>query len=105
MAGSYGKDSPERFISGALEGGTGPSNQIINKNVNRPNQSIKTALAMDNMDIGTEINGSRLESSIRDGGFRGSTSNITHSLDGATANKDGDIGAAGPVKSTIIPNH
>jgi len=96
----FGKDSPERFIDGALTGGSGPSNEIVDKKIDRPEQSIKTALAMDNVKLAYHE-----PSSIKDeGGFAGGISNLKHSLTGGSAVNE-EVGAAGKVKHTIIPNH
>jgi hypothetical protein len=94
MAGKYGKDSPERFISGALDGGTrlpdggmqntSTSDEIFDKGIGR-GQKIKTALALDNVGDTTYGN---IESSIKTGkGFGGSPGNLSHSLEGVTANQ------------------
>jgi len=78
--GKYGKDSPERFISGALTGGSGKSDEISSKSIGR-GQSINTALAMDNVKLAMPI-----DSSIKDeGGFGGGIENLGHSLTGASA--------------------
>lgn len=104
MAGKFGKDRPakssEGFISKALTGGSGPSNEIFNKKIDRPNQSIKTAFAMDNVTLAMDV-----ESSLQDeGGFGGSCENLKHSLTGASAVNE-EVGAAGKLKHVIIPNH
>lgn len=100
MAGVYGKDSPERFIKGALTGGSGPSNQIVDKKIDRPNQSIKTAFGMDNVKLAMDV-----ETSLKDeSGFGGSCENLKHSLTGASAVNE-EVGAAGKLKHVIIPNH
>jgi hypothetical protein len=97
----FGKDSPERFIDGALTGGgSGPSNEIVDKKVDRPDQSIKTAFAMDNVKLAYKE-----PTSIKDeSGFAGGISNLKHSLTGTGAVNE-EVGAAGPVKHTIFPNH
>lgn len=96
----YGKDDPERFIEGALTGGSGPSNEIVHTKVDRPKQSINTAFGMDNVKLAMPI-----ETSLKDeGGFRGGVDNLDHSLKGSSAVNE-EVGAAGPVKKTIIPNH
>jgi hypothetical protein len=97
--GKYGKDRPERFIDGALKGGSGPSNEIVDSKVNRPDQVIKTAFAMDNVNLVEPM-----ESSIKDTKFGGGIENIGHSLTGGSAVNE-DVGAAGKVKHVIIPNH
>lgn len=100
MAGKYGKDSPERFISGALTGGSGPSNGISDMKVDRPSQSIKTAVAMDNVKLAMNV-----ETSILDkGGFGGGDDNLKHSLTGTSAVNE-EVGASGKLKHVIIPNH
>lgn len=104
MAGKFGKDTPakssEGFISKALTGGSGPSNEIVNKKIDRPNQSIKTAFGMDNVKLAMNT-----DSSIRDeSGFGGGDSNLKHSLTGASAVNE-EVGAAGKLKHVIIPNH
>lgn len=97
----YGKDRPENFIEGALTGGSGPSNGIHNISVDRKSQSIKYTTPMDNVQVAMHT-----KSSICDeGGFRGGPTNLKHSLGGASAPGPNDIGAAGPVKHVIIPNH
>lgn len=98
--GKYGKDHPERFIDEALTGGHGPSEGIHETKVNRPHQSINTAVAMDNVKLAMPIESSILE----EGGFRGGIDNLAHSLKGSSAVNE-EVGAAGKVKETIIPNH
>jgi|SRR5579885_431594 len=103
--GSYGKDHPEKmagatgFIENALTGGSGPSNGIHHTPVDRPDQVINTAVAMDNVKLAMDV-----ETSILDDGFHGGSDNLKHSLNGASA-VDEEVGAAGPVKHVIIPNH
>lgn len=98
--GKYGKDHPENFISGALTGGHGPSNDIDHTPVDRPHQVINTAHGMDNVKLAMDV-----ESSLCDeGGFHGGPTNLGHSLKGASAVNE-EVGAAGPVKHVIIPNH
>lgn len=98
--GKYGKDRPERFIDGALKGGSGPSNEIVHTKVDRPDQSINTAFAMDNVKLAMPI-----ESSVKsEGKFPGGVDNIEHSLTGSSAVNE-EVGAAGKVKHVIIPNH
>lgn len=92
--------SPDRFISGALTGGSGPSNEIVDSSVDRPNQKIKRAFAMDNVKLAMPI-----KSSLKDeGGFAGGNSNLKHSLTGASAVNE-EVGAAGSVKHVIVPDH
>jgi hypothetical protein len=96
----YGKDQPERFISGALTGGDGPSHEIVDEKINRPDQSIKSAYAMDNVKLAYHE-----PTSLKDkGGFAGGVENLKHSLTGASAESE-DTGAAGKVKKTIFPDH
>lgn len=105
LHGKYGKDAvpkgSEGYISKALTGGSGPSEGIHDEKVDRKDQSIKTAVALDNVTLAMDI-----ESSICDtSGIHGGTRNLKHSIDGAEAPADGDVGAAGPVNHVIIPNH
>lgn len=98
--GKYGKDKPGNFIEKALTGGHGPSEGIHDMKVDRPHQTIKTAVAMDNVDLAMPI-----ETSILDeGGFHGGVDNLKHSLSGSSAVNE-EVGAAGPLKHVIIPNH
>ena len=102
MANRYGdkRVSSEGFISNALTGGSGPSDQIKDYPVDRPNQKIKTAFAMDNVKLAMPV-----ETSLKDtGGFAGGVDNIKHSLTGSSAVNE-EVGAAGKVKHVIIPNH
>lgn len=101
----YGKDrvpkGSDGYISEALHGGSGPSEGLHSKGIDRKGQTILTAVGMDNVDLAMNI-----ESSILDeGGFRGGTTNLKHSVEGATGLADGDVGADGPVRHVIIPNH
>ena len=102
--GAFGKDAvakgSESFISDALHGGKGPSEGMHDKKIDRPQQSILTATALDNVDEALDIPSSILD----EGGFRGGINNLEHSLTSASAVTE-DVGAAGPVKKTIIPNH
>lgn len=100
----WGKDRVAKgsagYIEHALTGGSGPSEDIHDKKIDRPDQSIKTALAMDNVTLAMDI-----ESSIADeGGFAGGIDNLKHSLTGSSAVNE-EVGAAGSVKHVIIPNH
>lgn len=88
------------FVSDALRGGSGPSNAIQERKIDRPSQSINTASAMDNVKLAMPIKSSIEET----GGFAGGDSNLKHSLTGASAVNE-EVGAAGPLKHTIIPNH
>lgn len=101
--GKYGKDRPaesaEGYIGRALRDGSGPSNGIHNYDVDRPNQSIKTAVALDNVKLAMPI-----ESSILDTDARGGVTNLKHSLTG-TSSVNEEVGASGSVKHTIIPDH
>lgn len=90
------KDSS--YVANALRGGSGPSESTVNHKTGRPDQVIRTPVGMDNVDLAMDT-----ASSIYDGGFRGGVGNLDHSLKGATAVTD--IGAAGPVKRVILPNH
>jgi hypothetical protein len=109
----YGKDHPERFIDGALDGETGgdtsphgfqdsmTSNEMKKYSVDRKEQHILTAFAMDN--VGRVYD--RYMSSMKDmGGIAGSPTNLKHSLSGASAVNE-ELGAVGSVKHVIIPNH
>ena len=100
----FGKDrvvkSSESFIEKALTGGHGPSAGIQTTKVDRPDQEINTAFPMDNVKLVQPM-----QSSIRDtGGFAGGIDNLKHSLTGGSAVNE-EVGAAGPVKHVIIPNH
>ena len=86
---TYGKDDPEKFIKSALTGGSGPSEGIHEKKIDRPGQSILTAVAMDNVDLAMPIKTSILD----DDDFGGSPENLDHSLKGASAVQK-DVGAA-----------
>jgi hypothetical protein len=109
----YGKDKPENFISGALSGGGAPpskdhgyqdssqSNEIVDYHVDRLDQKIKTAFAMDN--VGRVYD--RYPTSMKDmDGIAGGITNLEHSLKGTSAVQE-KVGAAGKTKETIIPNH
>lgn len=79
----YGKDSPERFIDGALTGGSGPSDEIVKKSIGR-GQTINTAFPMDNVKLAMPM-----ESSIKKtGGFGGGLDDLSHSLTGTSAVQD-----------------
>jgi len=95
----YGKDTPERFIDSALTGGSGPSNEIQDHAVDRPDQKIKTAYAMDNVKLACPI-----KTSIKDMSWPGGVDNIKHSLTGASAVNE-EVGASGKIKHVIVPNH
>lgn len=100
----YGKDRPSKggtgFIEHALTGGSGPSHEIVDTHVDRPEQSIKTAFAMDNVKLAMHI-----PSSLKDeSGIGGSCENLKHSLTGASAVNE-EVGAVGHLKHVIIPNH
>jgi hypothetical protein len=105
LHGKFGKDnvpkSNEGFISEALHGGSGPSEGLHHKKIDRKDQSILTAVGLDNVKLAMDLPSSILD----EGGFRGGTKNLEHSLEGASAPADGDVGAAGPVHHVIIPNH
>src|SRR5262249_46907437 len=102
----YGKDrvakGSEGYISSALTGGRGESEGLDSMKVDRKNQSILTPTPQDNVTLAFDI-----ETSIKHDtrGFHGGTTNVAHSLDGAKAPADGDVGAAGPVDHNIIPDH
>lgn len=102
----YGKDrvpkGNEGFIEHALTGGDGASEGIFHEKVDRKDQSINTAVALDNVTLAMDIPSSIVDD---ERGFHGSTRNLKHSIDGAEAPADGDVGAAGPVDHVIIPNH
>lgn len=106
MAGAFGDKkvakSSEGYISGALTGGSGESEGIHSMKVDRKGQTINTATAMDNVDLAMDIESSIISD---DRGFHGSTRNLKHSIDGAEAPADGDVGAAGPVEHVILPDH
>lgn len=76
--------------------GTGKSSGIYDEKADN-GQTIKCAYPQDN------VHGMNLPNE-RGGSFRGSPTNLGHSLKGASAVQDGP-GAAGPVKHTRIPNH
>ena len=100
----FGKDkvvrSSEGFIEEALTGGHGPSSGIEQEPVDRPHQSINTAFAMDNVKLAMPI-----QTSLRDEhDLGGGVDNLKHSLTGASAVNE-EVGAAGPLKHIIIPNH
>lgn len=102
--GKYGKDRPakgsEGFISHALTGGSGPSEEIVDSKVDRPSQTIKSAYGMDNVDLAMEI-----PTSLKDkGGFGGGGDNLRHSLTGTSAVNE-EVGAVGKLNHVIIPNH
>lgn len=102
--GAFGKDrvpkGSEGYIEEALRGGKGPSEGIHDVKIDRPQQSINTAVALDNVNLAMDIKSSILD----DGGFGGGVDNLEHSLKGSSAVND-DVGAAGKVKHVIIPNH
>ncbi|MGP0093115.1 MAG: hypothetical protein ACLPKB_24720 [Xanthobacteraceae bacterium] len=83
----YGKDDPERFIEGALTGGTGPSNGIEDEPIGE-GQTIKRAYALDNVRLAMPICTSLMEED-----FPGGPENLDHSLIGASAVND-EVGAA-----------
>lgn len=103
LNGKFGKDnaprSSEGYISHALTGGSGPSEGIHNKSIDRPDQKINTAVAMDNVKLAMDI-----PSSILKEDMRGGVDNLKHSLTGASAVNE-EVGAAGPVRHNVIPNH
>jgi hypothetical protein len=113
--GKYGKDNPERFIDEALDGGGAPghdgeegfqdsltSNEIERIPADRRGQEIQRAYAMDN--VGRVYD--RFPTSMKHdfANIHGSVDNLKHSLTGTSAVNE-EVGAAGPVKHIIIPNH
>lgn len=102
----FGKDKvaggSEGFITEALHGGRGPSEGIYDEKIDRKDQSIKTAVALDNVQLAAPMKSSIIDD---ERGFHGSTTNLKHSIEGAEAPADGDVGAAGPVDHVIISNH
>lgn len=108
----YGKDHPERFIEGALDGDIAPmkgrqfqdsmtSNEMDKHPVDRKHQHILTPVGLDN--VGKVYD--RFESSMKEeGGIAGGPTNLKHSLSGASAVQE-HVGAAGHTKSTIISDH
>jgi hypothetical protein len=103
MRNRFGKDYPspseEHYIDRSLTGGSGPSNGMHKYPVDRRDQHILTAVAMDNVKLAMHE-----PSSILDTHFYGGCENIEHSLKGATAVNE-EVGAAGPVKHVVIPWH
>jgi hypothetical protein len=91
----------ESYIEGALRGGSGPSEGIEDVKINRPQQSINTAVALDNVKLAMDVPSSIIGD---DKGFGGGIDNLEHSLKGSTAENE-DVGAAGKVRHNIIPNH
>lgn len=79
MADKYGKDSPDRFISGALTGGSGPSEGIKTKGIGR-GQSINSAYPLDNVG---QLAGPHLPDEMG-GSLGGGMTNLGHSLQGAS---------------------
>lgn len=75
------------YIKDALMGGSGKSNEIVTKSIGK-GQKIMTAFAMDNVDCVMDV-----PTSLKKENFGGSTSNLGHSLKGASAVDDG-TGAA-----------
>lgn len=104
LHGKFGKDnaprSSEGFIAEALRGGSGPSDGIHNKSIDRPDQKINTATPMDNVKLAMDIPSSILD----EGGFAGGVDNLKHSLTGTSAVNE-EVGAAGKVTHVVIPNH
>jgi hypothetical protein len=108
----HGKDNPERFIDGALDGEkrgseswhgyqeSMTSNEMVKYPVDRKDQHILTAFAMDNVG---EVYG-RYATSMRRTEMAGGTKNLKHSLSGASA-VDEEVGASSKLHKTIIPNH
>lgn len=92
---AIGKDNPERFIKGALDGdyptkgGKGFQNSSTSHEMTKKSigsgQSILTATPMDN--VGVVYGG--FDSSMKDtSGIGGSPTNLAHSLNGASAVQD-----------------
>lgn len=79
--------SAEGFVKNALTGGSGKSSGIQTTSIGK-GQKINRAFALDNVDLVMPI-----ESSLKTEKFGGSTSNLGHSLKGASAVDDG-TGAA-----------
>lgn len=104
LNGRFGKDKApkgsEGYISHALTGGHGPSEDIHDYPVDRPDQKIKTAFAMDNVDLALDIPSSLEDTS----GIGGGVDNLKHSLTGSSAVNE-EVGATGKLKHVIIPNH
>ncbi len=100
----FGKDMPskseEHYIDRALTGGSGASENMHTYPVDRRDQHILTAVAMDNVKLAMDEPSSILD----EGGFYGGCENIGHSLKGVSAVNE-EIGAAGPVKRDVIPWH
>jgi hypothetical protein len=110
----YGKDSPERFIDGALDGDTGgdtspkgyqntqTSNEMDSIKISRKDQSVLRSYALDNVG---RVYG-RYATSMKDmGGWAGGATSLKHSLEGASTIGPDEVGAASKVKHVIIPNH
>lgn len=74
--------NPSSFINEALTGGSGKSNEIVTKSIGR-GQTLNTAFAMDNVDLAMDV-----PTSIKDGAFGGSVTNLSHSLTGSSAVQD-----------------
>lgn len=100
MASSKAPASSEGFISSALRGGSGPSKGISTKSIDRPDQKIMTAVGMDNVQLAMHTKSSILD----EGGFPGGVDNLKHSLTGTSAVNE-EVGAAGPIRHVILPNH
>jgi hypothetical protein len=100
----FGKDKvvagSSGYIETALAGKSGESEGISEKKIDRPNQSINTAVPADNVKLAMFV-----ETSILDeGGWAGGVTNLGHSLSGASA-VQADVGAQGKTKKTIFPDH
>lgn len=102
----YGKDrvvrGSEGFISQALTGGSGKSAGMYSRSAGRPHQEIITAFPADNVKLAMPIKSSLIDDDPD--GFSGGVDNLKHSLTGSSAVNE-EVGAAGPVKHVIIPNH
>jgi len=112
MARNFGKDKPERFLDGALDGDIGEksgpafqdsmtSNELKKYPVDRKSQHILTPFALDN--VGKVYD--RFETSLKDTRhIAGGPENLAHSLTGASAVQEG-VGDVSGAKKVIIPNH
>lgn len=85
-----GSKESSAFTANSMTTGNGKSTGISDANIGKGGQKIRTAYPQDNVS-GVDL------PNTRGGTLRGSTSNLGHSLKGATAVQDGP-GAAGSVK-------
>jgi hypothetical protein len=103
--GAFGKDNVNRmggaegYIEDALRGGgQAPSEGIHDFPIDRPDQVIKRANALDNV----RMAGFKPSSLVDvDTGMGGGVKNLKHTLEP----NGPDFGISSPVKHTIIPNH